>query len=108
MKSRQNYLLFALCPSPKFGAWYLGFPWSLMLGIWIFSSAHSFASEPSSPRQRLSFNSDWRFIKGDPSNSLANLDYQALKPWLLTIGTDLTTNAQSTSRRQGNPGSDVT
>jgi beta-galactosidase len=90
----------------------LGFRWnlmllrSLMLGIWTFSSFYSFASEPS-PRQRLSLNSDWRFIKGDPSNSLANLEYQTLKPWLVVLGSDLTTNSQSTSKPQGNPGSDV-
>ena len=93
--------------SRRFGVWYLELLWSLVLGIWIFSAAHSFASEPPSPRQRLSFNADWRFIKGDPSNSLANLDYQTLKPWLVTIGSDLTTNSQSSFKPQGNPGSDV-
>jgi beta-galactosidase len=94
------------------------FLWSLVLGVWSFCPARSFASEPSAPRQRLLFNSDWLFIKGDPpTNSQSNLDYetipqakldyQTLKPWLLPIGADLTTNSQPASRPSGNPGTNV-
>jgi beta-galactosidase len=93
------------------------FLWGLMLGVWSFFPAQSFAAESSSPRQRLSFNSDWLFIKGDPANSQTNLEYQALapvkldyqtlKPWLLPIGAELTTNSQPASRPSGNPGTNV-
>lgn len=80
---------------------------NLVIGVCIFSPRHSNASEPASPRQRLTFNSDWRFSKGDPTNSFANLDYQSLKPWLVRIGLDLTTNSSTTPKPDGNPGSDV-
>jgi beta-galactosidase len=65
-----------------------------------------FAAE-SSPRQRLSLNSDWRFIKGDPTNSEVKLDYATLKPWLLPSGADLSTNAP-VQPPEGNPGADAT
>src|SRR6476660_3517263 len=96
--------------------WNLMFLWSLVLAVCSFCDSTSFAAE-SSPRQRLSFNSDWLFIKGDPTNSQTNLDYQTpspakldyqiLKPWLLPIGAHLTTNAQPASRPSGNPGTNV-
>src|SRR6476646_6493779 len=82
--------------------WSLMFLWSLVLVVWCFCPADSFAAE-SSPRQRLSFNSNWLFIKGDPTNSETKLDYQSLKPGLTTAGADLTTNTQPT-KFTGNPG----
>jgi beta-galactosidase len=82
------------------------FLWSLVLGVWSFYPYYSFAAD-SSPRQRLSFNSDWLFMKGDPAGSSTNLNYQTLKPWLLPIGADLTTNAQP-AKPNGNPGANVT
>src|SRR6266536_662268 len=89
-----------------YNQWCLVFLWSLAFGAWSFSHA-SFAAESTSPRERLSFNSDWLFIKGDPTNSLAKLDYQTIKPWLTTVGTELATNSQTISKPEGNPGSDV-
>ena len=83
--------------------WSLMFFWSLLLGSWSFSAR---ASESPSPRERLSFNSDWLFIKGDPTNSQANLDYTTFKPWLITIGADLSTNSVPV-RPEGNPGPEV-
>jgi beta-galactosidase len=95
--------------------WNLVFLWSLVLGVWSFCPADSFAAE-SSPRQRLLFNSDWLFMKGDPTNSQTNLehealpqfklDYETLKPWLLPIGADLSTNTPS-AKPAGNPGTNV-
>jgi Glycoside hydrolase family 2 C-terminal domain 5/Domain of unknown function (DUF4982)/Glycosyl hydrolases family 2, sugar binding domain/Glycosyl hydrolases family 2 len=90
----------------QIGIWCLVFLWSLVLGVWSFYPYYSFAAD-SSPRQRLSFNSDWLFMKGDPAGSSTNLNYQTLKPWLLPIGADLTTNAQP-AKPNGNPGANVT
>lgn len=65
------------------------------------------AADFSSPRERLSFNADWKFIKGDPAGSTTKLDYQSLKPWLLPTGAELSRNTRSPERPQGNPGGDV-
>jgi beta-galactosidase len=86
--------------------WNLVFLWSLVLGVWSFCPIRSFASEPSPPRQRLSFNSDWLFMKGDPANFDTNLDYQTLKPWLICTGAELSTNSPS-AMPAGNPGTNV-
>src|SRR5690242_19676046 len=89
----------------RFGNWTLLLLWSLTIGVWSFPSCLAAAEVPS-PRQRLSFNSDWLFTKGDPPGSMVNLDYQTLKPWLITTGSELSTNPPS-QRPDGNPGSDV-
>jgi beta-galactosidase len=77
----------------------------LLLGVWSFLPGHSSAAEPS-PRERLSFNSNWLFIKGDPTNSEAKLDYQTLKPALTTAGAELSTNTPP-AKFTGNPGTNV-
>ncbi|MGO8929590.1 MAG: beta-galactosidase GalB [Limisphaerales bacterium] len=64
------------------------------------------AGEPSS-RERLSFNADWRFIKGDAAGSEGKLSYETLKPWLLATGPEFSLNTTPPSRPDGNPGSDV-
>jgi beta-galactosidase len=64
-------------------------------------------TESNSVRERLSFNSDWRFAKGDPSGTTTQLDYKTLKPWLLAAAAKGATNAQSATAPEGNPGSDV-
>jgi beta-galactosidase len=87
------------------GNWNLVFLSCLLLGAWCLCELHCFGAE-SPPRERLSFNSDWLFIKGDPTNSAANLDYTTLKPWLLTMGPEFSTNSHP-RRPEGNPGSDV-
>ncbi|MGH7969727.1 MAG: sugar-binding domain-containing protein, partial [Limisphaerales bacterium] len=81
---------------------------SLVLCAALAASALSAkAADFSSPRERLSFNADWKFIKGDPAGSTTKLDYQTLKPWLLPMGAELSRNTRSPERPQGNPGGDV-
>jgi beta-galactosidase len=65
------------------------------------------AVDPSSTRERRSFNSDWRFTKGDPAGVETQLDYTTLKPWLLASAAGFGTNAQSTGRSESNPGGEV-
>jgi beta-galactosidase len=50
-------------------------------------------------RERISFNSEWRFTKGDPTNTETKLDYATLKPWLLPTGADLTKNSTNATTR---------
>src|SRR5689334_9920131 len=47
----------------------------LMTGVFgaLLQSGHAVAAE--SPRQRISINDDWRFIKGDPQGVKTNLTY---------------------------------
>ncbi|SPE62790.1 Glycoside hydrolase family 2 sugar binding [Verrucomicrobia bacterium] len=65
------------------------------------------AKAPSPPRERLSFNSGWRFVKGDPPEAGDKLAYPTLKPWLVATGAELSSEAAKTARPDGNPGSDV-
>src|SRR6478736_204482 len=43
----------------------------------------SLAASAMAQRERVLFNDDWRFTKGDPENSGANLRYTSLKAWIL-------------------------
>ncbi|HJZ79533.1 MAG TPA: glycoside hydrolase family 2 TIM barrel-domain containing protein, partial [Pyrinomonadaceae bacterium] len=40
-------------------------------------------------RTRLSFNSDWRFQKGDPPGKEGQLSYERVKPWVTATGYEL-------------------
>jgi beta-galactosidase len=42
-------------------------------------------SNPASPRERISINDDWRFIKNDPPGITEDLSYGALKDWILPV-----------------------
>ena len=58
-------------------------------------------------RQRLSFNSDWLFAKGDPSGTTAQLDYQSLKPRLLAAAAAPGNIAQPAIAPEGDSGKEV-
>jgi beta-galactosidase len=51
--------------------------------IGMVCSIHSLAAAEAGPRQRISFNDDWRFQKGDPASVKEDLSYDKLKPWML-------------------------
>ena len=78
---------------------------TIAVGVMIFSGVLAAADTP--PRERLSFNAGWRFIKGDPAGSEGKLNYQTLKPWLLASGTELDLNSPLPAKPAGNPGADV-
>src|SRR6476620_11127385 len=81
------------------------FATSAALGAFLaIGSTFSQAAE-SSPRERLSFNSGWRFVKGDPAGTESSLSYSTLKPWLLALSRP---RLPQLPRPEGNPGSDVT
>jgi len=62
---------------------------------------------PVSPRERLSFNADWRFIKEDPPGTGDKLTYENLKGWVNATGAEFAPGAPSTKRPEGNLGEDV-
>ena len=62
--------------------------------------AHAAEAAAPSPRERISFNNDWRFIKGDPGGE-TNLDYKSLKLWLLSSTPELSLNAPPPARPEG-------
>jgi beta-galactosidase len=86
---------------------YTGATGLLVAAMLIAAPATLRAAGTASSRERLSFNADWRFIKGDPAQSEGKLSYETLKPWLLATGPELSLNATPPSRPAGNPGSDV-
>jgi beta-galactosidase len=65
------------------------------------------SAEPVSPRERLSFNANWHFTKGDPFDANGSLDYEKLKPWLVSAGSGFSINEPAPARPEGNPGGNV-
>ncbi|MBZ5497960.1 MAG: DUF4982 domain-containing protein [Acidobacteriia bacterium] len=63
----------------------------------------------SAPRERISFNADWRFTKDDPKEAAGKLAYSNIKDWATTTGADFTkdTNVAGKKRPAGNLGADV-
>jgi beta-galactosidase len=70
--------------------------------LWSLAVAALSSSSPASA-ERFSFNQNWLFTKDDPDLE-TKLDYQTLKPFLLPLGADLTTNSSPPSSPEGNPG----
>ncbi|HEY4159314.1 MAG TPA: beta-galactosidase GalB [Polyangiaceae bacterium] len=65
-------------------------------------------AQPNSPRERLLFNDDWRFHRGDAPDGGAALDYDALKPWILATGCELiSAGLPKPQRPPGHPGEQV-
>jgi beta-galactosidase len=66
------------------------------------------AGADDSPRERVSFNTGWRFQKGDPAGAGDQLAYAKIKPWVVATGNDLLNPAApQPARPEGNPGGDV-
>jgi beta-galactosidase len=55
--------------------------------------AAAFAAPADSPRERVSLDANWRFIKGDAPDGGTNLNYPAIRAWILPTGNPFTTNA---------------
>ena len=61
----------------------------------------------SSPRERISFDNNWRFTKGDPEGTGDALSYPQIKQWVMSTGNEFLKDGQPTSRPEGNLGGDV-
>ncbi len=61
---------------------------------------------PSSPRERISFNNNWRFTKDDPADAAGKLEYANIKDWIIPTGSEFTRNSElaAKTRPEGNPG----
>src|SRR3954469_5573376 len=70
--------------------------------------AASLAGAADSNRERLPFDSDWRFQKGDPAGAEEQLGYDKLRPWLLPTGNALVNfTASLPTRPEGNVGASL-
>ena len=59
-------------------------------------------------RERVSFNSDWRFRKGDPPGAEGVLSYARIKEWVLATGNEFTRDpTKRRERPSGNLGEEV-
>ena len=63
------------------------------------------ASEPA--RERILFDSDWGFTKGDPPGIGDELSYTNLKPWVMTIGNEFVEDGKPVAHPPSNLGGDV-
>jgi len=63
----------------------------------------------TSVRQRISFNTDWRFTRGDPDGAAGKLSYDNIKDWVLATGASFTKdpNFAGSTQTADNPGADV-
>ena len=66
----------------------------------------NFAAPADSPRERISLDAGWRFIKGDAPDAGANLNDAAIARLDLATGNAFTTNAPA-AWPDGNPGGDI-
>lgn len=77
-------------------------------GLFLVGSP-AFSADSVVPRERVSLNAGWRFIKGDPADAKDKLGYSKLKDWILPTGVELTKDGgfAAKTRPAGNPGGDV-
>ncbi len=65
-----------------------------------------FAATTDSPRERISLDAGWRFIKADAPEAGTNLNYAVLRDWILPTGNPFTTNAPAV-RPEGQPATGI-
>jgi beta-galactosidase len=51
--------------------------------VLLLAAGVEMAVASESPRERISINENWRFTKGDPTNNTVDLQYKAVKQWIL-------------------------
>ncbi len=72
-------------------------------------AARSYAADAATtaaPRDRISFNADWRFAMNDPAGTGDALSYANIKPWFMANGSEFSTNG-SFPRPDGDLGTNV-
>ncbi len=80
---------------------------TLVIGVALLALQPSSATAQRLTRERLSFNADWRFQKGDPSGTEGQLAYERSKPWMIATGNEFVVAAGKPQRPEGNLGSDI-
>ncbi len=73
--------------------------------VWAADAARA----QTAPRERMPFNTDWRFTKSDPDGTADKLSYASIKDWVMTTGVAFTEdpNLANKKRPEGNLGTDV-
>jgi beta-galactosidase len=64
----------------------------LPLAVLFLLPATMIAAPADSPRERISLDDGWLFIKGDAPDGGTNLNYKALRDWILPTANPFTTN----------------
>jgi beta-galactosidase len=73
----------------------------------VFAPDAGLAAVPDGPRERMAFNDNWLFAKGDPAGIGDTLSYTNVKAWMAATGAEFTTNSQAMVKPEGNPGINV-
>jgi beta-galactosidase len=76
------------------------------LALMFLMPVSSFAAPADSPRERISLDANWRFIKGDAPEGGTNLNYSAIRAWILPTGNPFSTNAPA-AWPDGEPGGNI-
>jgi len=76
-----------------------------LVALALLEFSPAYATTETSPRERISFDDDWRFTKGEPEGISNKLAYGAIKDWVEATGAQFTTNASLLARPRpiGNP-----
>jgi beta-galactosidase len=79
-----------------------------LVGIFIMLNFPATAAPATVPiHERLCFDSDWRFTKGDPPGSGDELSYPNVKTWVMATGNEFVKDGNPVARPSGNLGGDV-
>jgi beta-galactosidase len=81
--------------------------WPLIIAIFITLSMWTTISSATPVRERLSFDSDWLFTKGDPVGIGDELSYTDIKSWVMSTGNQFVKIGKPTQRPPGNLGGNV-
>ena len=76
----------------------------LCVGIIVFANNMQSKDPVSSSRERICLNMGWRYQKNDPQQTVGQLDYIRLKPYLLPCANDFIKTGEKYKRPVGNPG----
>jgi beta-galactosidase len=79
---------------------------ALAVSAWLPLGSTTCSAEGISVRERISLDTDWRFLKEDPASDRDLLSYTNVKPWVLATGLELTKGADAAAKARpaGNPG----
>jgi beta-galactosidase len=80
----------------------------LLAGLSLAGLCSASTRAQDSPRQRISFNADWRFQKNDPADTGDQLAYAKIKDWVVATGSDfLNAGMTKPKRPEGDLGEGV-
>jgi beta-galactosidase len=78
-----------------------------LVALIIFAGGNLPAADNPSPRERVSFNDNWRFTRGDPEGVGASLSYTNIRAWLLPAANAFRGNNPPAAPPDGNLGGDI-